>query len=152
MAELETQLASRDVDVALASDLPVVRCNAIPIARVFVNLVENVANYIPPRSPIRIAAGPSRGTLEVAIEDRGAGISVGKEQAISDKFTRGLSEPAIPGVGLGVAICRAIVTAHGETIRFENGEGGGARLVFTLPSGAPPAVEPEPEQTVAAKM
>jgi two-component system sensor histidine kinase KdpD len=150
MTELEAQLSSRNVEIALAPELPLLHCDGVPSVRVFVNLIENAAKYTPPSSPIRIAAGLSRGNLEVAIEDRGPGLPAGKEQAIFDKFTRGRSESAIPGVGLGLAICRAIVTAHGGTIRGENGEGGGARFVFTLPASAPPVVEPEAEQNVAA--
>ena len=76
--------------------------------------------------------------IEVAIEDRGPGLPPGRERAIFDKFTRGHPESVVPGVGLGLAICRAIVEAHRGTIRAENREGGGARFVFTLPAEEPP--------------
>jgi len=100
--------------------------------------------YTPPRSPIRIGGRLTNGFVEVAVEDRGPGLPHGKEQAIFDKFIRGQEESAIPGVGLGLAICRAIVVAHGGAIRAENRGGGGARFVFTLPAGSPPpAIEPE---------
>ncbi|HNE14979.1 MAG TPA: ATP-binding protein, partial [Rhodocyclaceae bacterium] len=59
---------------------------------------------------------------------------------IFKKFERGQSESATPGVGLGLAICRAIVAAHGGTIRAENRADGGARFLFSLPAGQPPAV------------
>jgi two-component system sensor histidine kinase KdpD len=62
------------------------------------------------------------------------------EDAIFEKFTRGERESAKPGVGLGLAICRAIVEAHDGTIRARNGRAGGAEFVFTIPLGAPPSM------------
>ena len=59
------------------------------------------------------------------------------------QFERGQKENATPGVGLGLAICRAIVEAHGGTIHAENSNTGGAKFVFTLPKGNPPTIEPE---------
>ena len=81
----------------------------------------------------------------MAVEDRGPGLPPGREEAIFAKFARGAPESGLPGVGLGLAICRAIVEAHGGTIRGENRAGGGARFVFTLPAQEPPQVEDEPD-------
>lgn len=144
LAELDAQLHGRDVEIALDHDLPLVHCDAVLITRVLVNLIENAAKYTPPRSAIRIAGRVTNGVVEVAVEDRGPGLPRGKEQAIFDKFIRGRQESTIPGVGLGLAICRAIVAAHGGAIHAENRDGGGARFVFTLPARSPaPTVEPE---------
>jgi two-component system sensor histidine kinase KdpD len=144
LAELDRQLRDRDVEVALDGNLPLVHCDGVLITRVLVNLLENSVKYAPPQSPIRIGGRLASGFVEVAVEDRGPGLPHGKEQAIFDKFIRGQEESAIPGVGLGLAICRAIVVAHGGAIRAEDREGGGARFVFTLPAGTPPpAIEPE---------
>jgi two-component system sensor histidine kinase KdpD len=146
LAELDAQLGDRHVEIALDPDLPLVYCDGVLITRVLVNLLENAAKYTPPKSPIRLAGRLADGLVEIAVEDRGPGLPAGKEQAIFDKFIRGHEESAIPGVGLGLAICRAIVNAHGGQIGGENREGGGARFVFTLPAqSAPPAVEPEPQ-------
>ena len=150
LKELEIPLAGRHVEVAIAPELPLVHCDGVLIMRVLVNLLENAAKYTPPGSPLRVVAGVPRGLVEIAVEDRGPGLPAGKEQAIFDKFTRGQSESAIPGVGLGLAICRAIVMAHGGQIRGEGREGGGARFVFTLPADTPPALELEAEQSFAA--
>ena len=79
----------------------------------------------------------------MSVEDRGPGLPKGREQTIFDKFARGNAESDVPGVGLGLAIARAIVEAHGGTIRGEAREGGGARFTFTLPAPEPPPVEPE---------
>ena len=149
LKSLEVPLAGRPIELALEPDLPLVECDAVLIERVLVNLVENAGKYTPPATPIRIAARLSQEAVEVSVEDRGPGLPPGRERAIFDKFTRGQSESAVPGVGLGLAICRAIVEAHGGTIRAENREGGGARFVFALPAEAAPVVEPEAEPDAA---
>ena len=149
LEEVKTQLAGRKVDIALAQDLPLVHCDGVLIARVLVNLFENAAKYTPPGAPVRIAAGLAHGFVEIEVEDRGPGLPAGKEQAIFDKFTRGERESVVPGVGLGLAICRGIVEAHGGTIRAENREDGGARFVFTLPLSEPPPIVPEIESDSA---
>jgi len=68
----------------------------------------------------------------------------GNEQTLFDKFTRGQAESATPGVGLGLAICKAVVSAHGGDIAAMNAvtdaEGGGAEFTVTLPRRAPPAL------------
>ena len=145
LAALEPALAGRPVEVALATDLPLVSCDGVLIERVFYNLIENATKYTPPGTPIRIAARALEGTVEVAIEDRGPGLPPGRERVIFDKFTRGDPESVVPGVGLGLAICRAIVEAHRGTIHAENRAGGGARFVFSLPAEEPPAPPAEPE-------
>ncbi len=83
--------------------------------------------------------------MVVRVDDHGPGLPKGREEAIFEKFERGRKESATPGVGLGLAICRAIATAHGGGIRGENRRSGGARFVLTLPRGIPPAVEAENE-------
>ena len=75
------------------------------------------------------------------------------EEEIFEKFERGDKESATPGVGLGLAICRAILQAHGGTIRAENRPGGGARFLFELPQGPAPQIDDadiETEPAVAA--
>jgi len=85
--------------------------------------------------------------VQLRVTDNGPGLPPGREEAIFEKFTRGQPESSTPGVGLGLAICRAIVEAHGGTIRAEQvhaqvrGEGAtGARIVIALPRGEPPAL------------
>ena len=136
-------LRDRPLDVEIGDDVPLVSCDAVLIERVFVNLLENAAKYTPPGSPLRISARRTGKFVEVAVEDRGPGLPPGREVAIFDKFTRGAPESGLPGVGLGLAICRAIVEAHGGTIRGENRDGGGARFVFALPAQEPPPIEAE---------
>jgi len=143
LAPLESALAGREVEAALSSELPLVLCDGVLIERVLFNLIENVTKYTPPGTPIRINARRAGDVIEVTVEDRGPGLPPGRERAIFEKFTRGNRESVVPGVGLGLAISRAIVEAHRGTIRAENREGGGARFAFTLPAEEPPPSEAE---------
>jgi two-component system sensor histidine kinase KdpD len=113
---------------------------------VLCNLVENAVKYTPAGSCIVMAAEVSGQFLEIAVYDNGPGLPVGREEAIFEKFTRGERESATPGVGLGLAICRAIVEAHGGTIRAGHSPIGGASIAFTLPLGTPPAM-PDMEES-----
>ncbi len=90
-----------------------------------------------------MAAIVSGQELLVTVSDSGPGLPKGQEESIFEKFTRGTRESATPGVGLGLAISRAIVEAHRGRIWAENDPAGGARFCFTLPLGTPPATPPE---------
>ncbi|HJV74693.1 MAG TPA: two-component system sensor histidine kinase KdpD [Noviherbaspirillum sp.] len=128
------------VQTGIARDLPLVQFDAVLIERVLCNLVENATKYTPAGSRITITANISGPFLKVAVNDNGQGLPAGQEEAIFEKFTRGERESATPGVGLGLAICRAIIEAHHGTIRASNLPEGGASIVFTLPLGTPPAL------------
>ena len=134
-------LAPRPVTTDLPADLPLVECDAVLVERVFVNLLENAAKYTPPTAGVRISARAEPGTMRITVADTGAGIRAGQEAAIFEKFTRGARESAVAGVGLGLAICKAIVEAHGGTIAVENVEGGGAAFTFSLPLGTAPTLD-----------
>jgi two-component system sensor histidine kinase KdpD len=142
-------LAGHRVETNLAVDLPLVAFDAVLIERVLCNLLDNAAKYTPAGSRIGLAAGVQGDHLEVRVTDDGPGLPEGLEDRIFDKFTRGEQESARPGVGLGLAICRAIVQAHGGRIRAANRPDGGAQFSFTLPLGAPPNLEAEPESPAA---
>jgi two-component system, OmpR family, sensor histidine kinase KdpD len=123
--------------------LPLVEFDAVLIERVLANLLENAAKYTPEGSRILIGARIADDMIEVRVEDDGPGLPRGREEDIFRKFERGEKESATPGVGLGLAICRTIVEAHGGRIRAENAHSHGARLLFTLPRGLPPTIERE---------
>jgi two-component system sensor histidine kinase KdpD len=133
-------LAGRKVEVRVPADLPLVQMDAVLIERVLANLLENAAKYAGSDARVEVDACMADGMLEVGVEDDGPGIPAGQEEAIFEKFARGQAESATPGVGLGLAICRAIVEAHKGRIRAEPGRARGARFVFTLPAGEPPEV------------
>jgi len=134
-------LGERPVRVSLPGDLPFVQIDAVLIERVLANLLENAAKYTPAHTAIEIGAGTEAEHITVWVDDHGPGLPSGREEALFNKFERGQKESATPGVGLGLAICRAIVEAHGGTIRGQNREGGGARFVVRIPRGQPPALE-----------
>jgi two-component system sensor histidine kinase KdpD len=129
------------IKVQLPHDLPLLQFDAVLIERVLANLLENAAKYTPQGSTITIAAAATRDEVEVWVADEGPGLPPGREELIFEKFERGRKESATPGVGLGLAICRAIVSAHGGAIRGETRPQGGARFVFTLPRGVPPRID-----------
>ena len=131
----------RRVRVSLPEDLPLMHLDAVLIERVLCNLLENAAKFTPTGSPIEIAAVASSESVRVTVDDHGPGLPKGREEAIFQKFERGRRESATPGVGLGLAICRAIVEAHGGTISGETRPQGGARFSVELPRGVPPRLD-----------
>lgn len=137
-------LGDRRVEVDLPSDLPLVEMDAVLMERVLFNLLENAGKYTPAACMLRLGAAVRPPMLEVWLDDEGPGLPPGREDTLFEKFERGQAESSTPGVGLGLAICRAILEAHGGTIRAENRAGGGARFTFKLPLGTPPAA-PRPE-------
>lgn len=138
-------LASHRVRVDLPKGMPLVEFDAILIERVFCNLLENAAKYAPPGTLIEIAGRTRDGMVEVSVCDQGPGLPPDKQRTLFEMFVRGVPESATPGVGLGLAICRAIVEAHGGTISASNRPEGGACVTFTLPTGTPPTIEEEAE-------
>jgi two-component system sensor histidine kinase KdpD len=139
-----TVLGGHTVRIDLPGDLPVLELDAVLMERVFCNLLENAAKYTPPGSVIEISAHVAGTEVVVEVCDNGPGLPPGKEQVIFEKFTRGQEESNIVGVGLGLAIVRAIVMAHGGHIKAHNRLQGGACFVFTLPVGNPPAIKETP--------
>ena len=134
-----TSLGDTVVQTALDADLPLVEFDAVLIERVLVNLLENATKYGAP--PIVVGARAEPGTLVLTVRDHGPGLPaalLGREQKLFDKFTRGEAESATPGVGLGLAICRAVVSAHGGEITAANARDGGAEFTVTLPRREPP--------------
>jgi len=132
------------------SSLPLVEVDAALLERVLSNLLENAAKYTPAGSEVRVQARTYGDELIVSVEDNGPGLPPGREEALFDKFARGHSESSLPGVGLGLAISRAIMQAHGGRIWAERaGPDGGARLSFAVPLGTPPTVPRFEEETLS---
>jgi len=144
-----SQLRQHHVSTRLPLELPLVQFDAVLIERVLCNLLENAAKYTPAGSSIVVAADVRGELIHVTVYDDGPGLPQGREEAIFEKFTRGERESAKPGVGLGLAICRAIVEAHGGRIGAATSPLGGAAFEFTLPLGTPP-LPPEPDMDSAA--
>jgi two-component system sensor histidine kinase KdpD len=134
-------LAQRVVTARIPPELPLVPMDDVLIEQVLLNLIDNVIKYTPPDSPIEIAAEDTGGAVVIEVADRGPGLPPGEEQLIFEKFHRAERGPSVRGAGLGLAISRGIVHAHGGRIWAENRPGGGVSMRVSLPAkDAPPAV------------
>ena len=142
LARLRERLTSHPVQVELGRDLPLVRVDATLIEQVLANLLENAAKHTPAGTAITLSAEPRGGELFVSVVDEGPGLPPGDPEQLFAKFHRGTAESAIGGVGLGLAICRAIVQLHGGRIWAER-RPQGAVFRFTLPLETVPAVPAE---------
>jgi two-component system, OmpR family, sensor histidine kinase KdpD len=146
-------LGARPLAIRIEPGVSLVECDAVLIERVLVNLIENAGKYTPPDAPVEILARAAGGELLVSVRDHGPGVAPGQEELIFEKFTRGQAESATPGVGLGLAICRAIVEAHRGRIRVEPsaGPGQGATFTFSLPLGALPVIDAGDDASLAVE-
>ena len=143
LIRLEERLKQHPVTVRLPPDLPLLMMDGLLVEQVFVNLLENAAKYTPAGTPVEITAAAGDGVVVVDVADRGPGFPPGEEARVFDKFYRVAGATSTAGVGLGLTICRGIVTAHGGRIWAENRAGGGAVFHFTLPLAVePPASVP----------
>jgi two-component system, OmpR family, sensor histidine kinase KdpD len=146
LARLDRVLKGRDVDVSIAPALPLLSVDPILIEQVLVNLVENATKYTPDDTRIDIDGRVEQDRIVVEVRDRGPGIRPGDEHRVFEKFYRA-AEQSVGGAGLGLAICKGIVDAHGGSISVENRTGGGATFRITLPVPADaPAVETADEE------
>jgi two-component system sensor histidine kinase KdpD len=151
LSRLETMLAAHPVSVTLPPDLPLLNVDPVLIEQVFANLLENAVKYTPRGTRIEISAQRLSGRISVEVADSGPGIPPGEEGKLFDKFYRLKHEAAQSGVGLGLAICKAIIAAHGGSITAANRASGGAIFRFELPAGEPPPVEAEPVPVAPAQ-
>ncbi|MEM5329288.1 sensor histidine kinase KdpD [Paraburkholderia sp. JHI2823] len=155
LAASRRMLGERKIQARVPPDLPLVQLDAVLVERLFVNLLENAAKYTPAGTPLTIDASMMQDDghryVRVEVSDSGPGLPAGMESRVFDKFTRGEKESALPGIGLGLAICRAIVEAHGGRIGASNrtdmtGTVLGACFWFMLPADeAPPSETEVPE-------
>ena len=143
LRRMQPALAAHPVDAEIPPDLPLVRVDAGLIEQVLANLLENAAKYTPSGTRVTLRAEPDRGELRISVEDGGPGLPPGDPDRLFAKFQRGAKESAVGGVGLGLAICRAIVRLHGGEIWAERRIQGGAAFRFTLPLEEAPAMPEE---------
>jgi two-component system sensor histidine kinase KdpD len=133
---LEGRLVSTD----LPATLPLVPIDGALIEQVFFNLLDNAVKYTPEGCPIEITAQASKVAVTVSFADRGAGLPADVLDRVFEKFYRAKPTTARGGAGLGLTICRAIISAHGGRIWAENRPGGGLVFHFTLPLAEGPPV------------
>jgi two-component system sensor histidine kinase KdpD len=130
---LGERLQQRELRISLPEDLPLLRVDAALMTQVFANLLDNAVRHAPQGRVIAIGAVAEGQALRITIDDDGPGLPPGDTERLFVKFQRGRDESEVPGAGLGLAICRAIVEAHGGRIRATNLPGRGARFELTLP-------------------
>jgi two-component system sensor histidine kinase KdpD len=134
LARLRREVAEHTVEIDIPAAFPLVWAAGDLLVQVLVNLLENAARYTPPGSRIEIRARRRSLRVEVVIADNGPGLTPGTEASVFGKFVRGPTKVADGrrGLGLGLAICRSIVNAHGGEIVARNRTGGGAEFVMML--------------------
>ncbi|MCE5238345.1 DUF4118 domain-containing protein [bacterium] len=133
LAQMGRRLGDRLVEVSLAPDLPLVPLDFVLMVQVLVNLLDNAVQHSPAGAAVVVAAQIVREELEVTVRDRGPGIPAADLERVFERFRRQSGPQRTGGVGLGLAISRGIVTAHGGTIRAGNSPAGGAILTIRLP-------------------
>jgi two-component system sensor histidine kinase KdpD len=144
IGQLEERLAGREVRTRIPDSLPLVPLDTTLIGQALANLLENALKYTSAGSPIEVAARLEGESVVIEVADRGPGLAAGEELRVFDKFYRVPSGTGQPGAGLGLAICKAIATAHGGSITAANRTGGGSVFSLRLPVGGPaPELQPE---------
>jgi two-component system, OmpR family, sensor histidine kinase KdpD len=142
LGRLAKNLGTRRVTVSIPPDLPLVKIDDVLIEQVFVNLLDNAVKYTPPDSAIRIIVTATDQSVTAEVADHGPGLPKGQEARVFEKFYRAVPESG-RGAGLGLAICRGVVLAHGGRIWAHNLPEGGVAFLFTLPlADTPPASVP----------
>lgn len=131
-ARTRSLLGERKVTVDAPTDLPLLSVDPVLIEQLLVNLVENAAKYDPSGQPIDLVARTSSAEVSIEVRDRGPGIPAARMERVFEKFVRGQGARA-GGVGLGLAICRAIAVAHGGRIGVAARDGGGTVFTVSIP-------------------
>jgi two-component system, OmpR family, sensor histidine kinase KdpD len=151
LSQMEGRLAGRELRTRVPGSLPLVPLDTALIVQALVNLLENAVKYTPAGSPIDVAARIEGKDVVIEVADRGPGLASGEEQRVFEKFYRLPSGSSQPGAGLGLAICKAVVAAHGGAITAAGRPGGGAVFTMRLPLGGPPP-EVKPEERAAGSI
>jgi two-component system sensor histidine kinase KdpD len=141
LSRLEARLGTREVRVILQPAMPPAYLDPVLFEQVLINLFDNIIKHGGPGCPIEITSRIEDGVLGIQVADRGPGLPVGTEQQVFEKFFRGPHAQA-GGAGLGLSICRGIVSAHGGTISAENRPEGGALFRITLSRQSAPPIDP----------
>ena len=141
VADFEKSIEGRGyrVEMTSAGSAPLIRADGELLARVFWNLLDNAVKYSPDHHVIRVEMAAADDGVNVRVHDHGAGIAASEQQAIFDKFVRGeaAKTTSVQGTGVGLAMARQIVTAHGGRISVESQPGQGSVFTVWLPAAKP---------------
>jgi two-component system, OmpR family, sensor histidine kinase KdpD len=124
----------RKILVEVHPELPLAWVDFVLIVNVLVNLLDNAIKYSPQGLPVSLDASLAGSDIELRVSDRGCGIATEERKSIFGKFARGAGTSQIPGIGLGLPICKGFVEAHEGRIWVEGRPGGGSVFCVTLPA------------------
>lgn len=141
LRELREPLRDHPLRTDLPADLPLIEVDGLLIERVLVNLLENAGKHTPPGTPIEVAARLEGDRITVQVSDAGPGLAESIPEKLFEPFERGRRESAVSGIGLGLALARRIVEAHGGSISARARSPQGAVFSFSLPATRPPQIE-----------
>jgi two-component system sensor histidine kinase KdpD len=133
LRQMKSLTDGREIKVCIAEELPLVSVDAELVQMVIAHLLDNALKYSPRETPISIGVRLREGRVVIYVIDRGAGITEEEQSRIFDKFYRGTKERHLKGTGMGLAIAREIIHAHGEEISVSSKLGEGSEFSFSLP-------------------
>jgi two-component system, OmpR family, sensor histidine kinase KdpD len=133
LEDTRSLLRHRRVEINVPEDQPPVAMDGELVRRVLRQLIENAAKYSPPELPISVSSELSDERLEVTVSDRGPGIDASDQPFVFDKFFRGKQRERVQGSGMGLAIAKAILRAHGGGIEVVSSPEQGTSFRFWLP-------------------
>ena len=137
MAQAEPLTRQHQIEMSIEEELPVVRVDSRAVTEVIYTLIDNASKYAPPGTTIKIAAArAANDMIQIAVEDEGPGIPLDSREKVFERFFRVANDDSTGGIGLGLAIAKGIVEAHGGSIQVQDPKTTrGARIVFTVPVG-----------------
>lgn len=137
LAIMEKRLPDRNIELEMPENVVMAPMDARLVSQVLINLIDNAEKHTPKDKEISLSVKTDENDIRITVSDRGSGIAESDLPHIFEMFyTTGYKNPdSKRGVGLGLAICRSIVEAHGGKIIAKNRKGGGAEFTFTLPMG-----------------
>lgn len=143
LPQMNILTSGQTLTMDLPADLPLVNVDAKRIAQVLVNLVRNASSYAPQGSEISISASVRGGFVQINVNDQGSGIPPAEHKKVFEAFRRGVNvENRSPqGAGLGLAICKGLVEAHGGRIWIKKKTTPGTTISFSIPLAPLPTLE-----------
>lgn len=133
LREMKSLTDGREINLSLSEDLPPVWVDAEMIQMVITHLLDNALKYSPSGTAVSVRAQLSDGRVTVSIANQGPGIPVDEQSSIFEKFYRGKNDRNLKGTGMGLAIAREIMAAHGQQIWVASQPGKGAEFFVSLP-------------------
>ena len=133
VSTFEHRLQGHQIDIQIAPNLPMVRLDMVLMNQVLINLIDNALKYSSVDRPVSVAAKVDKDCLVLEVADRGPGVQEHQLKWIFDKFYRVPVPEGVSGTGLGLSICKGFVEAHCGRIWAESRDGGGLRVITTIP-------------------